>query len=75
MKEVQERLHLHDEVFRAMLDKVREDRYPSNQQLDLLEQNLVGHEREELVQILLDKVRGERFPSMEMIRRLLRLAS
>ncbi len=74
MKEVQERLDLHDQVFAEIMEKVREDRYPSNQQLDLLEQNLVGHEREEFVQLLLDKIRQDRYPSMEMIRRVLRLA-
>lgn len=75
MKEISERLNLHDQVFGAIFDKVREDRYPSSQQLDLLEANLVGHEREEYVQILLDKVREDHYPSMSMVRRLIRLTS
>jgi len=75
MKDVSERIELHDQVFGAIFDKVRQDRYPSSQQLDLMEQHLVGHEREEYVQILLDKVREDRYPSMAMVRRLIRLTS
>lgn len=75
MKEISERLDLHDQVFGAIFDKVRQDRYPSSQQLDLLEQHLVGHERAEFVEILLDKVRRDRYPSMSMVRRLIRLTS
>jgi hypothetical protein len=75
VKEVSERLELHDQVFAAVFDKLRQDRYPSSQQLDLLETYLVGHERDELVQILLDKVRQDRYPSMAMVRRLIRLTS
>ena len=75
MKEISERIELHDQVFGAIFDKVRADRYPSTQQLDLLEQHLVGHERAEFVQILLDKVREDRYPSLAMVRRLIRLAS
>jgi hypothetical protein len=74
MSEVAERLDLHDKVYAALMDKVRNDEYPSNQQLDLLEANLVGHEREELVQLLVEKIERCRYPSMDMVRRALRLA-
>jgi hypothetical protein len=74
MTEVSERLNLHDQVFSALLDKVRQDRYPSSQQLDLLEQNLSGDQRAEFVGVLVEKVRQDRYPSMAMIRRLIRLS-
>jgi hypothetical protein len=75
MSEVAERLNLHDAVFASLMDKVRQDRYPSSQHLDLLEQYLVGHEREVLVKILLDKIDQDRYPSMDLIRRALRLSN
>lgn len=75
MKEISERLELHDQVFAAIFDKVRQDRYPSSQQLDLLEQHLVGHEREEFVRILIDKIRQDRYPSLAMVRRAIRLTT
>jgi hypothetical protein len=75
VKEISERLELHDQVFAAIFDKVRQDRYPSSQQLDLLEQHLVGHEREEFVRILIDKIRQDRYPSLAMVRRAIRLAT
>jgi hypothetical protein len=75
VKEISERLELHDQVFAAIFDMVRQDRYPSSQQLDLLEQHLVGHEREEFVRILIDKIRQDRYPSLAMVRRAIRLAT
>ena len=64
----------HEAVIDLLLDKVREDRYPSNQQLDLLEHNATGRQRQELVDILADKVAQDRYPSLLMIRRMLRIA-
>lgn len=75
MTEIAERLDLHDKVFAMILEKVRQDRYPSSQHLDMLEQNLVGHEREAYVEVLLEKVAADRYPSPSMLRRLVRLTS
>jgi hypothetical protein len=66
--------NLHHQLFTAVLEKVAQDRYPSNQQLDLLEENLTGRERAELAEALLDKIRQDRYPSMGMVRRVMRLA-
>jgi hypothetical protein len=74
MTELGERLNLHDAFYAMLLDKVRQDRYPSNQMLDLLEQYLLGHEREELATVLLEKVSADRYPSLPMLRRLARIA-
>ncbi|MDT4894098.1 MAG: hypothetical protein QOE97_3133 [Pseudonocardiales bacterium] len=74
MTERSEQMNLHEQVFGALLDKVRQDRYPSTQQLDLLEQNLSGHERAEFAAVLLEKVDRDRYPSMAMIHRLIRLS-
>jgi hypothetical protein len=61
-------------VLDLLLDKVRGDHYPSNQQLDLLEKYLPRRRRHELAAILAEKVEQERYPSLQMIRRMLRLA-
>jgi hypothetical protein len=61
-------------VLDLLLDKVRADRYPSSEQLDLLERWLPQRRRVELAAILADKVEQDRFPSLQMIRRMLRLA-
>lgn len=74
MSEVRERLDLHDAVYGMLLDKVRQDRYPSTQMLDMLEEYLIGHEREELARVLLEKVSADRYPSFPMLRRLARIA-
>lgn len=75
MSEITERLDLHDKVYALILEKVRQDRYPSTAHLDLLEQNLVGHEREAFVDVLYEKVAADRYPSPSMLRRLIRLSS
>jgi hypothetical protein len=64
-----------DRVFELLLRKVEQDRYPSNQQLDLLEQHLTDRRRRELIAVLADKIAQDRYPSMQMIRRILRLAA
>ena len=75
MNESQGRGGLRGAVTDAVLDKVRQDRYPSLQQLDLLEQGADDRERAAVVEALLDKVRDERYPSPPLLWRLLRLAS
>lgn len=74
MTDPEEQLDLHDEFYALLLDTVRDDRYPSTQMLDMLEQTMVGHERRELANILLEKVRQDRFPSIMMLHRLARVS-
>ena len=69
-----ERAELHDAVYGALIDKIRQDRYPSKEILDMLEQGMWGHERAEIVNALLEKVKQDRYPSLQMLRRLARLA-
>src|SRR3954451_17278639 len=64
-----------ERIFEVLLRHVEEDHYPSNEQLDLLEQHMTERGRQELIAVLADKVAQDRYPSLQMIRRLLRLAS
>ena len=67
--------NVRERVFEVLLRKVEQDRYPSTQQLDLLEQHMTDQGRQELISVLADKIAQDRYPSMPMIRRLLRLSS
>jgi len=69
----EERLVLHDLFYGVLLEKVRQDRYPSWTMLNILEQQMVGHEREELVTMLVEKIAADRYPSIEMIKRAMRI--
>jgi hypothetical protein len=64
-----------ERVFELLLSKVEQDRYPSNQQLDLLERYMSDSGREQLIAVLSDKVSQDRYPSLPMLRRLLRLSA
>jgi hypothetical protein len=68
-------LELHQRYYEYLLDRVREDRYPSNAMLDLLEANVANeNERAELVDVLMEKLQANRYPSLPMLRRIVRLA-
>jgi len=67
-------LALHDLFYGILLEKVRQDRYPSVPMLNLLEQNMAGHERQELLEVLLERIAADRFPSMTMLQRAARIA-
>jgi hypothetical protein len=65
---------LHGQIFDALMDKVREDPYPSTTHLDMLEGILEDDDVEPYTEALLDKVRGDAFPSIDHLRRLLKFA-
>jgi hypothetical protein len=60
---------------RLMLEKIREDRYPSYTQMTMLEQTLPPSLHREYLNVLLEKVISENRPSVTMLRRLQRFAS
>ena len=68
-------LTVREEVLDLLLEKVAEDRYPSSDMMDDIEQLLTPWRREEYAEILLDKIRESRYPSRTLITRLLRLSS
>jgi hypothetical protein len=58
----------------ALMDKVREDTYPSTTMLDTIEEMLTPDDIEEYADLLLTKIEDDRFPSIPMIDRLRDLA-
>lgn len=75
LQQLQDTLDIRDAVLDLLLDKVREDRYPSATMLDDIEGLLTPWRRDDYAEVLMEKVRDDRFPSHAMVERLLRLSS
>ncbi|HEY3531277.1 MAG TPA: hypothetical protein VGK78_19195 [Nocardioides sp.] len=61
---------LHRQILDLLLDKVRDDPYPSTTHLDLIEQIIRDDETDEYASILMERVSGEHYPSLDILRRL-----
>ena len=65
----------HDRYFELVLEKVRDDRYPSGELMDRLEAALSSRdELEEYLDVLLEKLERDHYPSKQMLDRVHRLA-
>jgi hypothetical protein len=60
---------------RVLLEKLRQDKYPSSTEMDILEQTLPPSLEREYLNVLLEKVLVERRPSISMLRRIQRFSS
>jgi hypothetical protein len=58
---------------RMLLEKVRDDPYPSTTQMDIIEQALLPEWIPEYLNVLLEKVSEDRYPSIPMLNRIGRL--
>ena len=65
---------LHHQILELLLDKVRDDPYPSVTMLDMIEQSLRPDDVSEYTDILMEKVRAVQFPSLDHLQRLQRFA-
>ena len=59
----------------TLLQKVKDDRYPSTTMLDLIEQLLTPEEIPAYVVFLQERLREDRYPSIPMLDRLVSLVS
>jgi hypothetical protein len=59
---------------RFLLDKVREDPYPSLQHLDMIEESLTPDLVPEYIEVLIEKAKQSEFPSGEVLARMQRLS-
>lgn len=57
----------------ALLEKVRDDRYPSNTMLNQIESLLTPAETPAYVVMLQERIREDTYPSIPLIKRLVRL--
>jgi hypothetical protein len=60
-------------VTNYLLDRIRQDQYPSETQMTMLEQFIPRVMARQYVNVLLEKVMADSFPSTTMLRRLLRI--
>jgi hypothetical protein len=57
----------------VLLDKVREDKYPSTTHMDIIEQSIPPNWIGEYLQILLAKIAEDTYPSIPMLNRIANL--
>jgi hypothetical protein len=68
------RSQLDQALSRVLIDKIRQDNYPSPTMMDLVEARLDDKLRGEYADALLAKVEADQFPSFDLLRRLAALA-
>jgi hypothetical protein len=61
------------QYIRILVDKVRNDLYPSTTQLDMIEEVLPKQWIPEYLQVLFEKIEDDPNPSIPMLRRIARL--
>ena len=61
-------------LVRMLIEKVRQDKYPSFTQMELIEESIPPELIEDYFEVLAEKVMGDEFPSIPMMRRLQRVA-
>jgi hypothetical protein len=65
---------VHHAILELLLDKVRDDPFPSVTMLNMIEESLRSEDVSEYTDVLMDKVRADQFPSLDHLRRLQRFA-
>jgi hypothetical protein len=61
-------------IVQMLLDKVREDPYPSATQLSIIEQVIPREMVPDYLDVLISKLADDNFPSIPMLRRVARIA-
>ena len=65
----------YERYFEYVLERIREDRYPSGELMDRLEATLSTREQvDDYLDVLFDNVQSCRYPSKQMLDRIARLA-
>jgi hypothetical protein len=62
-------------LVQMLMDKVREDTYPSSTQLSLIEESIPREMLGDYIELLVDKAAQDEFPSIPMLRRISRVAA
>lgn len=61
-------------LVQMLLDKVRQDQYPSSMQLNLIEESIPPAMIPEYLEVLMDKVAQDTYPSLSLLGRMQRVA-
>ena len=70
---LEELVELHARFNGLLIDRIRQDRYPSSSMMDMVEQGLRFEDVRDYVEVLMEKIEQDKFPSIPMMRRLERL--
>lgn len=62
-----------ERYFQVLTQRVREDRYPSRDLLDRIEENASNEQLADYVELLVDKMHETRYPSKDIMDRIERL--
>ena len=62
-------------LVQMLMDKVRDDPYPSATQMSLIEESIPQEMLGDYVELLVDKAAQDNFPSIPMLRRISRVAA
>jgi hypothetical protein len=62
-------------IVQWLLEKVRQDRYPSTTQLDLIEEWIPRALVPDFLEVLMEKVTQDTYPSLAMLARMQRVAA
>lgn len=68
------RSQIHDALYSSLIDKIRNDRYPSTTMMNAVEAGMTEQQLADYADALLEKVDGDQFPSLDLMRRLAALA-
>lgn len=66
---------LRDRFVVGLIDRVREDPYPSSAHMDMVESLLPIDQMDIYLEVLMEKIEAENFPSPEMLQRIQRLTA
>lgn len=62
----------HDRYMQLLLDKIRQDRYPSGELMDRVEILLDREHVDDYVEILFEKIENDHYPSKQLLDRVAR---
>jgi hypothetical protein len=62
----------HDRYMQLLLDKIRQDRYPSHELMDRVEILLDRDHVDDYVEILFEKIESDHYPSKQLLDRVAR---
>jgi hypothetical protein len=54
----------------VLIDKVRQDHYPSATMMDAIEADIDDEQLREYAEVLIDKLESDQFPSIDLMKRL-----
>jgi hypothetical protein len=66
----QVRSRIQDALYRSLIDKIRNDTYPSTTMMDAVEAGMSDRHLAEYAEALLEKIENDQYPSIDLMRRL-----